>query len=226
MGKLKEKLANFWYYYKWHTLIVIFFVSVLTVCAVQLFTREVADIKILYAGPTIISESKNEEIQTALNDFLSSEKNESAELFGLIIMDDKQLKDAYDKGYNPYFLNEKVIEDNKNTLTFQSMAGEYLIFLVDESCYDSLYTNNVFIKLDDCGITKGIRKDECSIYLKSTDFAKFYTCFDIFPDSTLLCIKRIQVNKKGESKNKEAQERHIEFVKLLLDYKIPEGFEE
>ena len=46
-----KKLDNFWYHYKWHSLIALFFVLVITVCSVQMCTREEYDIHILYAGP-------------------------------------------------------------------------------------------------------------------------------------------------------------------------------
>ena len=49
-------LENYWYHYKWHTLIVAFFVIMLTVMGVQMCSREDNDIYIIYAGPELISD--------------------------------------------------------------------------------------------------------------------------------------------------------------------------
>lgn len=46
-----KKLENFWYHYKWHSLIALFAVVVVVVCAIQFCTREKYDVHVLYAGP-------------------------------------------------------------------------------------------------------------------------------------------------------------------------------
>ncbi len=50
-----EKLSNFWYYYKWHTIVALFLVIVFTVCALQMCTRVGTDVYIMYAGNAGIS---------------------------------------------------------------------------------------------------------------------------------------------------------------------------
>ncbi|MBR5817056.1 MAG: hypothetical protein IKY62_00265, partial [Clostridia bacterium] len=47
----REKLENFWYYHKWHTIIAVFLIITITVCALQLSGKESYDIHIMYAGP-------------------------------------------------------------------------------------------------------------------------------------------------------------------------------
>ena len=43
-------LDNFWYHYKWHSLIALFLVFAITVCTLQMCDKESYDIHILYAG--------------------------------------------------------------------------------------------------------------------------------------------------------------------------------
>ena len=45
-----ERLSNFWYHYKWHTIAAIFIVIVVSVCTIQCATNTKYDIQILYAG--------------------------------------------------------------------------------------------------------------------------------------------------------------------------------
>ena len=47
---LKEKLKNFWYHYKWHSVVALVVVIALLVCTLQLCKKESYDTYILYAG--------------------------------------------------------------------------------------------------------------------------------------------------------------------------------
>ena len=44
------KLENFWYYYKWHSIIALFLVFCITICSLQLCTKKTYDVYVLYAG--------------------------------------------------------------------------------------------------------------------------------------------------------------------------------
>ena len=46
----KQKLENFWYHYKWHTIITLFVLIVGIVLVVQLASKPKYDIYIMYAG--------------------------------------------------------------------------------------------------------------------------------------------------------------------------------
>ena len=224
MKKIKGKIVNYWYYYKWHTLIVLFFAVVFTVLIVQMVSRPKYDIKILYAGPAIISDEQSKAICEAFSQLMptdydgNGEKN--AELFSLIIMDDEQLKEA-NETYSDYFLNRGTINDNRETLTMNTLAGDYIIYLIDINCYADLRDNSAFAKREDYGFDAGTPYDEYAVYLNSLDFAEFYTAFDVFPDSTLVCIKRVQVNEDGDGKLVEAQQNHIDFLKSAAAFKAP-----
>lgn len=52
-----KKLDNFWYHYKWHSLIALFFLLVIVVCSVQMCQREEYDVHVLYAGPNDIKQT-------------------------------------------------------------------------------------------------------------------------------------------------------------------------
>ena len=49
-GKFLRWLENFWYHYKWHSLIAAFLIFTVTVCTVQMCRKESYDMHILYAG--------------------------------------------------------------------------------------------------------------------------------------------------------------------------------
>ena len=68
-------LDNYWYHYKWTTIIVVSFAVILTICIVQMATKETYDITVLYTGPHIfIKEEKlsTEEIMELLKSSVNS----------------------------------------------------------------------------------------------------------------------------------------------------------
>ena len=226
--KVRGKIKNFWFYYKWHTLIVLFFVIVIAVMAVQHLGREKYDIRILYGGPAIIGEQTSTEITNAFKSVLAEDYNKDGEkkveLYDLIIMNSDELKGAYEKGVSSYFLNENTVADNVELMNFHASVAEYLIYMVDADYYQKLHDNSVFVALDVFGVKGGERYDDCAVYLHSLDFAKLYSVFDVFPQDTLICVKRVQI-KDGKSRAEKLQQNHIKFFKALVEFKLPEEFE-
>ena len=219
-------LKDTWFYYKWHILIALFFVTVFTVLIVQSVTKDKYDLRVLYAGPAVLSDESRGAITEALAQQIDVDCNgdgvKNAELFDLILMNTEEMQAMYDKGVSDYFLNPSIIKDNQETLSVNSMAGQYVIFFIDADYYGTLRDNGVFIPLDEMGVTSGQRKDEYSVYLSSLDLAKFYTAFNVFPADTLVCVKRLS----STAKKKDAQlwEDNKRIFKLLTDFKLPEDF--
>ena len=52
---LAERLENFWYHYKWHSLVALFLVFTILICSFQMCERDSYDIYITYAGGQEIS---------------------------------------------------------------------------------------------------------------------------------------------------------------------------
>ena len=74
----------------------------------------------------------------------------------------------------------------------------------------------------------GARKyDDCSYYLNSLDFARFFTCFEGFPDDTLVCVRRMTTaaSIKGQKKTQVAYDRHMDYYEALVGFKLPEGWD-
>ncbi len=227
--KFKEKLSNFWYYYKWHTLIAVFFVTVISILVVQMASREDYDIKILYAGPKLVTDTQSAEICSAAEQIMTSDYNgdgkKNSVLNHLAIMTDEELEKLYEKGASAYILNPQKINENRNTLTSEAYAGEFLIFLLSEDCYIPLAKAGAFVPIDDLGIKAGERYDECAIYLNSLDVSKFFSAFGDLPDDTLLCLRKVRTTDKGNSKQEKSFEYCKEFFIAFAEFKLPEGFE-
>lgn len=232
-------LENYWYHYKWHTLIVLFFTVFISIMGVQMCSREEHDIHIIYAGPTIISEEKRAHIVDAFQQIMPEDYDgdgvKKVDFMDLILMNSDELTEAYKNGVSQYFLNEATVEQAQETMSVQAMAGDYVIFLIDADWYSALHKAGAFQpfeQLSSFGIElpENARKyDDCAYYLNSLDFGKFFTCFDGFPDDTLFCIRRMSTATITTERNEEIKtmyDRHLDYYNAVVRFKLPEGWGE
>lgn len=229
-------LENYWYHYKWHTLIAAFFIVMLTVMGVQMCSREENDIYIIYAGPELISDDRRLQIKDAFQQMMTEDYDgdgkKTVDFMDLILMNHEELKQAYANGANQYFLNEGTVEQAKETLSVQAMAGDYVIFLIDSEWYGSLHNASAFVKfteLEEMGMPlphNGKKYDDCSYYLNSLDFSKFFSCFEGFPDDTLVCVRRMTTaaSIKGQKKTEKHYNNHMDYYADILKFTLPEGW--
>ena len=75
LRKILKWLDNFWYHYKWVTLVTIFFVVTLTIIIVQMITKTNPDCNILYGGPAVLTANQTKEIENAFNALLPEDYN-------------------------------------------------------------------------------------------------------------------------------------------------------
>ncbi len=133
---VKNKLDNYWYHYKWHTLIGLFFVITVLVCTVQCATKEKPDIQaILYVDKSVAdltASALEDEIEKYMTDLNGD---------GEVICQISNL--SYTEGTNNYSIN-------KSQRLFAELAeGTTFLYIVDKSGYDSLQTDvNPFAKGD------------------------------------------------------------------------------
>ncbi len=226
----KQKISHFWDYYKWHTLITVFFIAVFTILIVQMVTRESNDIKVMYAGPALISDTQSAEMSSAIQQLMPHDYDGDGEKRAVVnhlaIMTEDELKKALDNGLSAYTLNPQKINENKEVLTSNMYAGSFLIFMLSEDCYTPLAEKGAFVPLDVVGVTEGERYDDCAVYLSSLDASKFFSVFGALPEDTLLCLRKVRATNKGDSEQEKEFEYHKEVFKAFTDFKLPEGFEE
>ena len=65
MEKILKWLDNFWYHYKWHTIIGAVFAVFLAVCIGQMASKDKIDSYIMYAGPIALTAQEIEDIEGA-----------------------------------------------------------------------------------------------------------------------------------------------------------------
>ena len=227
----KSKVSNFFYHYKWHTIFVAFFVVVISIMVFQMCTSESSDLKVMYAGQEILSDTESAAVEKALLDIGNdgaSEKMDKATLYELTIMSDEELWEIYDDFGGT--LNPEVLRKNREIFAHQVLSDEYFLLFLSPECYQIYKTKDeVLVPLATMGITAETQLslqpyDEYSFELTKLDVAKFYTAFKVFPEDTLVCVKRI--NKLNPGNGEEVQKKHIDLFKKMVLFTLPPDFVE
>lgn len=216
----KEKAQNFWYHYKWHTLVSLVLVVAILICSLQFCTRESYDAYILYAGSKKIGRTSTD--------------GDVAEIVK-VISSLKRLADDFDENGEVnvnftglYYLNPTetakadaqdtaLLTNDKSTLSSLLEHSEYYLCFISPDVYEAYHKvgdNELFIPLDDYKATNTDLKyyNDNAIYLSSTAAYKLPALSGL-PEDTLICIRRPSVLA---AKSKQ----HIEYfedAKVILE---------
>ena len=96
-NKFSAWFDNFWYHYKWYTIISIFLIIVIGICTFQMCTKKDYDIVLTYAGPKELLTNPQEKIN--INSSLSNAavdqygEDASANLHSYIIYSKEQIEE-------------------------------------------------------------------------------------------------------------------------------------
>ena len=228
-----EKLDNFWYHYKWHTIVTIFVLIVGIILTVQTCSRVETDIYVLYAGPhtvSRVSEAGNlSEYENAVTSFkkLGADYTDdgivTTSFVDLFVVNseeaDKILADNPGKE-----INAALVKENTDTLRQKLLFGEYYLCFLSERIfkeYEAEYGAALFEPL--AGYTKeGAEYEYASergIYLRSLPFSSLPVVCDL-PDDTVVCLRKFSevANTIGRANNEENFKRGEDMMKKLLSY--------
>ena len=233
MGKVYKWLDNYWYHYKWHTIIVLFFAITLTICISQCSTKAQADIVVMYAGPRQLNANEHREIELAFNAVMPSDYNgdgqKYAELNPLVLMTDKQLAEAKERieaEGGTFYYDANTLNNNRSSFSNQMFAGECSICLLDPNWYGDVNKSGGFRKLADVlGYKPDKAIDDYSIRLKDTAFAQYFSAFDTLPDDTVLCFRILTSASTllpGRT-NEEKYAHQLDMFKSVMNFVMPEG---
>lgn len=193
----KEKLQNFIYHYKWHTVVALFLVVTIIICSLQFCTKEEYDAHILYIGGKSIGRT--------------AENGDVAEIV-TVISSLKQVTDDFDKSgqisvdfTSYYFLssaesealddvNEALLATDKEAIPGVLQHSEYYLCLISPSAYEQYHLvgdTERFLSLEELGADHPETEfyTPYAIYLASTPAYKL-PGLSVLPADTLICIRR------------------------------------
>ena len=229
--KVFKWLDNYWYHYKWTTIIVAFFAVVLIVFAGQMATSEPNDANVLFVGPYVLTPNQSLEIENAFvavmdRDYDGNGKK-SALLYDLPAFTDEQAAKAQAEAAalgEKVVLSEFLVSRVQQKVSYEIMGGENYICLLDPYWFDLMLENGAILKLEDAlGETPELSFDGYGIRLKDLDFGAYFTAFDCLPDDTILCIRYISVanttlGNDGENSKYEISKK---ILRDVIDFVAP-----
>ncbi len=232
---VSEKLSNFWYHYKWHTIVSAFVVIVFVVLTVQLCSREKYDVFILYAGDKAVlnvSEDGNVPERTRfLNSFesVSSDFDGNGEVnvaFKSIYRPDEEEIERR-KRENLELAENQIFEDGRSLDALMAQSDYYLL-LLDLAVFREYAARSKMIGSVEPYLPSGFKGElvregtSVGIYLRDTGFSEFEGVRDL-PDDTVICIK--YANAFASEADEKKRDDAIEVFKNIASIPAKERFD-
>jgi hypothetical protein len=225
----KEKLENFWYHYKWHTIIGAVVVVIVIIVLSQLLTKPEYDAHILYAGDTRVLNTSADGDLPHYQRLLSSLKRVVGDENGDGSIDPNlQVLYALTEDQLAGISSDKTAEislalTDSETLESALVVGEYYVCFLSEELffqYDAIYDGSIFAPLAGYATSSEIDYEYASergIYLRSLPYAN---TIDL-PGDTVVCLRAL--NGYAQSINGKSNERAFaageRIIKNILNYK-------
>ena len=197
---------NFWYHYKWHTIVALFLVIVLGVSLIQACTTEKTDIVITYAGPKSFVGVSDEKM--GINSALSEISREAygdeanATLNSFLIYSKEQIEAIEKENYVSESERPKVnTADNTasmNNFNEYLKSGASYILLLDPSIYEGIGEER-FIELREVfGSLPAGARDKYSVRLGDTSLYQAVPELRVLPADTVVCMHARLVTTKQD----------------------------
>ena len=217
---VKQKFENFWYHYKWHSIVALFLVIVILVCSLQFCSSTEYDAYVLYAGEYPFTRtSQDGDIPTYVGmanalkrvcKDTSGDGEVNVSFLDLLCMTDEQFAEYRDTyGAEP---DRKLLYDDMQRLGNVMNTGDYFILLISPEVYEKYVTEGDVVRFEPLAqyTAEGVEYEYYSDYaikLSSLDFYELAYVSSL-PEDTLVCFRRIGVfgNNSGVKKNYEASQ--------------------
>ena len=229
-----KKLENFFYHYKWHTLIGVFVVFVLSFCILQTCQRTTYDAYIMYAGGKnlrTVEEGETDSTFVILYKTLGfyvgdydDDGERNASLTDIYLPSPDEIKKLEEKGDVPYNL----LQENDELFRNNMLSGNYYVCLLSEYLLTEWTKDdtNPFAPIssylpDGAKISSGEGDDgyrlasEYGVYLSSTPIADD-PGFKYLPDDTVICIRKFSKTASPGRKGKLIYENSEKLLRALL----------
>lgn len=232
---LSKKLENFWYHYKWHTIVTVVVLIMGVILVMQTCSRVETDAYIIYAGPHTISRvgengniSEYENAVSSLKKITQDYTDDgvvSIALADLFVVNSEEAEKLLEA--NPgKEINAALVKENTDTLHQKLLFGEYYLCFLSERLfleYEEEYGAAMFadVKQYEKEGAEYEYASERGIYLRSLPFASLPEICDL-PDDTVVCLRRFSevASTIGRADNEENFKRGEDMMKKLLSYGI------
>lgn len=230
-GKFALWWENYWYHYKFHTILVLFAIFVCTVCFVQCSQKESGDLTVTFAGACGFENAEDRDnLIEVLNAVAPKSEQKDEKLSVLLttysIFSEEELRARFTdedgnfdsasfqtaKGFNT---------DHLKTFGTYLMTGESPVLLTSEFVFDYQNMEEIAMPLSEIygENLPASAYNEYAVRLGDTDFYRYYKAVQILPADTLVVFIRSYV--WGASADKELYADYERMFRAIVDFKIP-----
>lgn len=193
---------NYWYHYKWVTIIVAFAIIVFSICIIQSCTNKKTDILITYAGPVYIQSDQGIAMENSLDKAINVGVEEKEKLgigfASYYVLTAEQIgelqKQTDSDGYQIY-VDTAFNSQEMDSLEAQLMAGSSSIIFIDKDMYKMFFKENgsterLHTLKDVLGETPANAADAYAVRLGDTEIYKNTPELQKLPEDTLVCLHK------------------------------------
>ena len=215
-GKTASRLDNFWYHYKWHTLITLFFVIVFAVCTLQMCTNQRSDVLVMYAGSEQLDDNEQKNIVKILGQLVEEDEiSVGITAYNVLSEDEiRELEAETDEDGKPLFVNRSFYTEQYQVYHSYLMTGESSVMIVSEWLYRELESADRLRPVSE--LTDSVCEDalvgECGIALAKTDLYAKYDTLKSLPEDSVICIVKPNFGMGRNSKEKNYKRDEALFV--------------
>lgn len=227
MKKFLKWLDNYWYHYKWVTLIVAFFLVCGVVFTLQMCHKQSYDLYVVYAGPTYLDKEGHASILSSFRQMMTEDFNDDGEKninYKQIIYVPPEIADEYTE--NSLEFNEQINNEALRQYSATMQTGEYIICLIDESLYQQTRDNGLYLPLSDIfGSIPENAYDEYGFRLKDLPFGNSMSGVNSLSADTILCVRRPNVITSiwGGDSAEALYDYHLKIFRNMVEYQAPEA---
>ena len=222
-----KKVENFFYHYKWHTIIGVFLAVVLLICSLQFCSKEAYDVEVMYAGPCDVTAQRRYDIESAFA-LVTPDTDENGK--GQARLTQYWVNEKYYGGANAkdeavsgadvgYLANQSLT--NQDKYIDEIMLGNVSICLVSPHLFALAQKEGAFVRIDELLPSLPIEMyhseeegtyNPCGVTLAKTAFGSLAGLSSLHED-TVLCLRKPAYNLMNA---KRAEEQHEKAKAVFL----------
>ena len=222
-------LENFWYHYKWYTIVGAFLVFAFVVLSLQMCSKTSFDAHIIYAGNHEIKRVSDDGDTSPYNKMLGELKlavgdtdgdgTVNIDLRDLFVVNDAEAEELVGS-LDGYEINENLVKEDSETLYQLMLMSDYYVCFLSERLYTeySAQYSGLFEPIAKYAAEDGeyVYLDECAIYLNSVgDFATMPEISRL-PSDTVICLRSL--SEMSEMRYKDTFKEAEDIVRNILAF--------
>lgn len=223
-------LDNYWYHYKWPTIVVCFFLIVGLVGGLQMCNRESEDLIILYSGSAALSAKDADDICAVIagivNEDFDGDGNKNFAMSKYNILSEEQIREEKkktDENGKPIFVDTNYYTSQSATYHSYIQTGESSVAFLEPWLYEALIANPDPEKVrlqklsDVLGYVPDSACGEYGIRLGDTELYRDYGVMRNMPEDTVICLFK-PLWKGGKSSKEEFYAREKKTFIAIVEY--------